>query len=111
MSDKPQGSTERFRSRLGSRFVIALVAGPLVGLAIGAIIGLVFFEPGGRGFTMSLVGTAIGITLLCLLWAGYSSLESPDPGQEPSDTRRPIADRDELVREEHDDGSTASPRT
>jgi hypothetical protein len=38
--------------------------------------------------------------MLALLWGGYSSLESPDPGREPSDTERPITDRSELVREE-----------
>jgi hypothetical protein len=37
-----------------------------------------------------------------MLMLGYSSLESPDPGREPSDTARPIADRREAVREEHD---------
>jgi hypothetical protein len=38
-----------------------------------------------------------------MLVAGYSALESPDPGKEPSDTERPILDRPEATREEHDD--------
>ena len=38
-----------------------------------------------------------------MLVAGYSSLESPDPGAEHSDTVRPVADRPEVVREEHQD--------
>jgi hypothetical protein len=52
---------------------------------------------------MVMVGTAIAGTMLALLWGGYSSLESPDPGREPSDTERPIADRSELVREESEE--------
>ncbi len=44
-----------------------------------------------------LVGALIG---------GYASLESPNPGREPSDTERPIVDRPGLVREEHPGPST-----
>lgn len=66
--------TERVRRRLAGRFVGALIVGPVIGLLIGG-----------------------------LLVAGYSSLESPDPGREPSDTLRPIADRPSLVRDERGD--------
>lgn len=103
MNDHSDERNERLSSRLSSRFLVAVVAGPLIGLAIGAIAGFIFFEPGGGGFTVTLIGTAVFVTMLALLWAGYSSLESPDPGREPSDTERPISDREELVREEHED--------
>lgn len=82
---------------------MALIAGPLAGLAIGAVIAAIVFGAWGRGAFMTLVGGAIAGTLLALLWGGYSSLESPDPGREPSDTQRPVADRPEPTREEHDD--------
>jgi hypothetical protein len=82
------------------RLGVSLLIGPLVGLVIGAIIAAVAFESWGTGSVMVMVGTAIAGTMLALLWGGYSSLESPDPGREPSDTERPVADRPELVREE-----------
>ena len=73
---------------------------PLVGLAVGAAIAAAAFESRERGSVMVLIAAVVAGTLLALLWAGYSSLESPDPGHEPSDTERPIADREGLVREE-----------
>ncbi|HET8786921.1 MAG TPA: hypothetical protein VFM38_14900 [Candidatus Limnocylindrales bacterium] len=85
------------------RLGVSLLIGPLVGLVIGAIIAAVAFESWGTGSVMVMVGTAIAGTMLALLWGGYSSLESPDPGREPSDTERPIADRSELVREESEE--------
>ena len=106
MSDHSDERNARLTSRLSSRFLVAIVVGPLIGLAIGAIVGFIFFEPGGGGFTITLIGSAIGVTMFALLWAGYSSLESPDPGREPSDTQRPISDRDDLVREEHEQTSS-----
>jgi len=96
-------SSQRIGSRLRRRLGIALLIGPLVGLAVGAIIASLAFDTWGSGSIMVLVGGAIAGTMLALLWGGYSSLESPDPGQEPSDTERPIADRSELVRKEFDD--------
>ena len=101
MSDDP--AARRVGSRLRSRFAIALIAGPIIGLAGGALIAVIAFDTWGRGSVMVLIGAAVAATLLALLWAGYSSLESPDPGREPSDTQHPIADRPQLTREENDD--------
>jgi hypothetical protein len=92
------------KRRLGA----SLLIGPLVGLVIGAIIAAVAFDSWGTGSVMVMLGTAIAGTMLALLWGGYSSLESPDPGREPSDTERPIADRSDLVREESADPRDAS---
>lgn len=96
-------ASSRVGKRLGSRLAVALVAGPLAGLAIGGVIAAIVFGTWGRGAFMTLIGGAVAGTLLALLWGGYSSLESPDPGREPSDTQRPVADRPELTREERDD--------
>lgn len=93
-------STGRIGARLRRRIATAVIVGPLVGLAIGAAIAAVAFGSWGRGSVMVLVAAVLAGTLLALLVAGYSSLESPDPGREPSDTERPIADREGLVREE-----------
>jgi hypothetical protein len=100
--DRPDPSTQRLRSRLGRRLIIAAMLGPAIGLATGAVIATIAIGAWNRATLMVLVGTVVACTLLALLWAGYSSLESPDPGLEPSDTQRPIADRSALVREESD---------
>jgi hypothetical protein len=92
------------KRRLGA----SLLIGPLVGLVIGAIIAAVAFDSWGTGSVMVTLGTAIAGTILALLWGGYSSLESPDPGREPSDTERPIADRSALVREESAESQDAN---
>lgn len=47
------------------------------------------------------LGAAIAGLLVAGLWAGYSSLESPQPGAEPSEVDRPIKDRPEAARTEH----------
>ncbi len=99
-------STRRIGDRLRRRIASALVVAPLVGLAIGAVISAVVFDSWGSGSVMVLLAAVVATTLLGLLWAGYSSLESPDPGREPSDTAHPIADREDLVREESGDPQT-----
>lgn len=104
--DRSDPTTQRLRSRLGRRLLMAAVFGPMIGLATGAVIATISIGTWNRATTMVLVGTVVACTLLALLWAGYSSLESPDPGAEPSDTQRPIADRSALVREESDDSRT-----
>jgi hypothetical protein len=99
----PGPRSGRMGSRLRRRLAVAALVGPATGIVIGAVIGLVAFDRWGSGSWMALVASVIACTMLALLWAGYSSLESPDPGREPSDTSHPIADRDELVREESGD--------
>ncbi len=96
-------ATRRIGDRLRRRMASALFVAPLVGLAIGAVISTVVFDSWGRGSLMVLLAAVVASMLLGLLWAGYSSLESPDPGREPSDTDRPLADREDLVREESGD--------
>ena len=111
-SDNANGPTQdpssRMGSRLARRLTIGLIGGCLIGLVIGAALGATFFEPGDLRFVMSTVGAVVAGTLLGGLWAGYSSLESPDPGHEPSATRRPMSDP-ELVREETGRPITGSP--
>lgn len=79
----------------------------MIGLATGGVIAAIAIGTWNRATTMVLVGTVVACSLLSLLWAGYSSLESPDPGLEPSDTQRPVADRQALVREESDRSTTS----
>lgn len=90
----------RLRDRLKRRLLIAAVVGPTIGVVVGVLVGSVAFHVGGLGFVMVLVGCIIFATAVALLIAGYSSLESPDPGTEPSQVERPIADRPGATRPE-----------
>ena len=91
----------RMQKRLGSRLVLGGMIGAALGLVFGAVLGLIFFEGASAIWTAALSGLLFGF-IVGMLTLGYSSLESPDPGEEPSDTPRPIADRPAAVREEQE---------
>ncbi len=91
----------RMHRRLSLRLLIAGGAGLIIGATLGALAGAVIFKAGtGAFWTASLSGCIFGFGV-GMLAGGYSSLESPDPGNEPSDTKRPSLDRPEATREEH----------
>jgi hypothetical protein len=86
--------------RLGARLPLGGVVGAIAGAMVGALVGLLFFDRSAAVLASILASAVFGLGV-GLLVAGYSSLESPDPGAEPSDTARPVADRTEAVRQEH----------
>lgn len=106
MSDR---RSDRISTRFGRRTIVALVLGPLAGLTIGGLVAAIVLDGWDAAAIGIVLGGLVACTLLALLWAGYSSLESPDPGREPSDTERPIADRRSMVREEDEDGREERP--
>ena len=95
-------SQARIHGRLGRRLPLGGLLGAMAGVVIGALVGLLFFDRPMAVLT-SIIGAGVFGLSVGMLIAGYSSLESPDPGAEPSDTARPVADRPEAVREEHPD--------
>lgn len=95
-------SQARMHRRLGARLPLGGLLGAIVGAIVGTLVGLLFFDRTAAVLTSILASAVFGLGVGMLV-AGYSSLESPDPGAEPSDTARPIADRAEVVREEHPD--------
>jgi len=95
-------SQARMHLRLRRRLLIGGSVGAIAGAVIGALLGLLFFDR-SAAVVMSIVAAGVFGLGVGMLIAGYSSLESPDPGAEPSDTARPVADRPEAVREEHPD--------
>jgi hypothetical protein len=99
----PDPATERIGGRMRRRMGAALVIGPVAGAAVGAIGGWIAFGRWSGAMLGAIVAGVVAGTMLGLLWGGYSSLESPDPGREPSDTERPVTDRTDLVREERGD--------
>jgi hypothetical protein len=88
--------------RLRHRMLAALLLGPLIGLIVGMLIALTVLDEFGGAALGIIVGAVLAATLLALLWSGYSSLESPEPGLEPSDAERPLS-KSELVTEESRD--------
>jgi hypothetical protein len=97
----------RIHRRISSRLLLGAGVGLLVGGSLGAGGGLIFSSIGTPAFWGAVVfgcifGLGIGMLLL-----GYSALESPDPGDEPSDTVRPVRDRAELTREEDPEPTTS----
>jgi hypothetical protein len=95
-------SQARMHRRLGRRLPLGGLVGAIAGAVVGALVGLLFFEGSAAILTSVLAAGVFGLGVGMLI-AGYSSLESPDPGAEPSDTVRPVTDRPDAVREEHPD--------
>jgi hypothetical protein len=95
-------SQARMHRRLRGRLPLGGLLGAIAGAMVGALVGLLFFDRSAAILTSILASTVFGLGVGMLV-AGYSSLESPDPGAEPSDTARPVTDRPEVVREEHPD--------
>ena len=102
-------SQERMHRRLRRRLPFGGLVGAIGGAVVGGLLGLLFFDR-SVAILMSIVASGVFGLGVGMLIAGYSSLESPDPGAEPSDTARPVADRPNAVREEHPD-APETPRT
>jgi len=103
VSRAPVAPTPPVAMRLRRRLVIGLTAGFLAGLVVGFVISAVVLDGWGRAAVGIIVGSTIACTLLALLWSGYASLASPDPGEEASGAGAPL-DRDQpLVTEERGD--------
>jgi gas vesicle protein len=83
-----------------------LLVGLLLGGVAGSIVGLVLefaFDHGGTEFAIAWVAWVLFGSGIGTLVGGYSSLESPQPGNEPSEVERPIRDRPDLTVTEHDE--------
>jgi hypothetical protein len=101
-------ASRRLGRRLKRRLVFGFAIGSALGIGMGLLAGAAFFRFGAAGFWIVFVGCTIFMTAIVVLVAGYSSLESPDPGREPSQVENPIADRPELSRTEHEPRSQAA---
>jgi hypothetical protein len=105
MEQKRQDPTvERREQRHTARSARSLGMGALVGAVSGAVVGLIagaaFLDGGAAMWAVALAASVAG-ALLGAFWGGLSSLESPDPGTEPSETEHPIRDVSTLT---HDEG-------
>lgn len=98
----------RMRTRIPKRIALGLAIGAGLGAVMGALAGAIPSAPASIGILVIVFACAIFGGMVGALIGGYASLESPDPGREPSDTERPITDRPGLTREEHPGPTTPS---
>jgi uncharacterized protein YjlB len=89
----------RHTARSARSLSLGAVLGAIGGAAIGLGTGVAFLE--GAGVWAVVLAVSIAGALLGAFWGGMSSLESPDPGTEPSETEHPIRDVATLT---HDEG-------
>jgi hypothetical protein len=97
----PGTDSGRFATRLRSRLSLGLGAGIAGGVITGALAGAILFGWGTRGFWVTTLSVTLFVSIVAVLMTGYGSLESPDPGAEPIQDDRPVADRQQLTRVEH----------
>ena len=89
----------RFERRWGRGIAVGAAIGLAAGLVAGTAIGLV--AGGGTVMWMTIVACAIAGVGVGAFVGGMSRLESPQPGEEPSEVARPVMDQPELTKEEH----------
>ncbi len=108
----PAHRAQRLKGRWLRRAAVAAALGVGVGAIVGYALGIAAFARGSRGFWAVLIACLIFSVLVAVLVASYSSLESPDPSQEPSQVDRPIRDRPGLTRNQREaPGGTADSAT
>lgn len=95
-----QGSEDaRHIQRTERRSFLGAAVGLVAGLAIGAAAGILNFDAVGAVAACALAGAIAGLAIGAFT-GGMSGLESPAPGNEPSETSRPLRDVRELTSEE-----------
>jgi hypothetical protein len=72
---------------------------------------MVFAERGGVRFWMLVISPAIFLGGVCAFVAGVASLESPQPGNEPSQTDAPLRNGSTIVEERRDPIAGSGRRT
>lgn len=103
MRRAPLAATPPVVTRLRRRLVVGLIAGLVAGIVIGVVISAVVLDGWGGAAAGIVVGSVVACMMLALLWSGYGSLASPDPGEEHSVAEEPMAPDQPLVTEEHGD--------
>ena len=100
MGESQEERASRFRKRGSTHLSAGVGIGLLAGVILGLSLGLVAFSGRAGALAAASLGGAIFGGIVGALVGGYSSLESPEPGREPTDTQRPIADRPAMTRRE-----------
>ena len=94
--------------RSGRSIALGAVVGATTGVVLGGGLGFVFLE-GVAVWAVALAAVIAGM-ILGAFWGGMASLESPDPGAEPSETAHPFRDVPSLTHEEGEGEASAESR-
>ncbi len=87
-----QHTDERFERRLKGRLSAGLLLGVFVGGILGVVVGFVAFDGRAPAIVACGLGGVIAGLLYGALVGSFASLESPDPGREPSETPHPLSE-------------------
>jgi hypothetical protein len=96
--------TVRIRKRLGKRLIGGLLVGVALGIGIGIVVGSTVYRAGSSAMWAVIIAAAVFAGTIGAFLGGMASLESPDPGLEPSQFDDPLKDPQGLISEEHDEG-------
>lgn len=79
-----------------------ILVGAGIGLAVGLVagIGIAAIAGGTRAFWMATVACTVAGIGVGTFIGGLSRLESPQPGNEPSEVTRPVLDEPSLTKDE-----------
>jgi hypothetical protein len=97
MDDLHDAASRRTSARLPRRILAGTFIGGAIGVVAGLIAGSIAYD-GSAVIACALAG-ALGLGLIGSFVGGMSSLESPQPGSEPSERAEPLAEED-LTSEE-----------
>jgi hypothetical protein len=92
----------RLTSRWASRVLIGGAVGAIVGALLGLVVGMVWDTLPNATVATVIAGAIFGMAVGAIP-SGMSALESPDPGNEPSEVENPVMDRPEPTRVQGED--------
>ena len=92
MDDAHDRASRRTSERLPRRILVGTVVGAALGAVIGLLAGSVAYD--GTAVIACTLAGALGLGLIGSFVGGMSSLESPRPGNEPSERTEPLAEED-----------------
>jgi hypothetical protein len=103
--DPDQRRDASHAGRLWRRLLVGAVIGFVVCGLVGLVIGLVAYRPGSIAMWVAFLGAGFFGGVVGAIAGGMSSLESPDPGSEPSQFSEPVTEPGGLTRPETDQQS------
>jgi hypothetical protein len=97
-----QRGDARHAGRLWRRLLVGAVIGFVVCALVGLVIGLIAYRPWSLAMWVAFLGAGFFGGVVGAIAGGMSSLESPDPGKEPSQFSKPVSEPGGLTRPEAD---------
>jgi hypothetical protein len=100
------GRERRHARRWLTRIGLGAAIGGSLGLVLGLIWGSVAYRAGSLAMWAVVAACAIFLGILGAFVGGLSGLESPDPGNEPSQVDEPLEEPRDLTGRERGSGAT-----